>query len=364
VLASAIKAAKKYGVAISLMYDLGGMDDSRYTMVMEDWKHLVDDLKLTNQGDSTTYLFHNGKPLVAFWGIGFSSRPSGHYPEILDIMDFIKNDPEYGVCSVHLGIPGRWRTLGSDTDGDPQLLEVIKQADVIHPWLVGRYKESTYETWRKDYIEGDVAWCKAEGISYAPTVWPGFSWYNLKDNEISDKIPRNKGEFFWKQIAGAMESGVEMLYIAMFDEIDEGTAVFKCAHTVPVGISIFVPYEKEIPSDHYLWLSGMAGKMLREEIPYTKSIPERWGTGIEENSVSRPEIKIFPNPSSKQFHVLWPQDLEHAYFEVYNTGGIRIKKGYFNKFGSSLNMDGEAKGAYILRILSDGKVYSSLFIVN
>ena len=73
-----------------------------------------------------------------------------------------------------------------------------------------------------------MAWCKAEGISYAPTVWPGFSWYNLKDNEISNKIPRNKGEFFWKQIAGAMESGAEMIYVAMFDEIDEGTAIFKC----------------------------------------------------------------------------------------------------------------------------------------
>jgi glycoprotein endo-alpha-1,2-mannosidase len=284
VLTSAIKAAKKYEVAISLMYDIGGMDDSRHQVVMDDWKHLVDDLGLTNQGDGTTYLFHKGRPLVAFWGIGFSGRPSSHYNEILDIMEFVKNDPEYGGCSVHLGIPGRWRTLGSDTDGDPRLHEVIKQADVIHPWLVGRYQESTYENWRKEYIEGDVAWCKAEGISYAPTVWPGFSWYNLKENEVSNKRPRNKGEFFWKQISGAVESGAEMLYIAMFDEIDEGTAIFKCAHTVPVGVSIFIPYEKEIPSDHYLWLSGMAGKMLRGEVQFSKTIPERVTATDEKNS--------------------------------------------------------------------------------
>jgi glycoprotein endo-alpha-1,2-mannosidase len=275
VLASAIRAANKYGVAICLMYDIGSMEDSKYKLVMEDWKHLVDDLKLTHQGEKTTYLSHNGKPLVAFWGISAGTRESGHIPEIFDIMDFFKNDPVYGGCSIHLGIPSRWRTLGSDTKGDPRLHDVIKQADVVHPWLVGRYNEISYEKFRQENIIDDVKWCREHGKSYAPTVYPGFSWYNMKENEISDKIPRNKGEFFWKQIAGAIESGAEMLYVAMFDEIDEGTAIMKCAHEVPVGKSIFVPIEKEVPSDHYLWLTGMAGKMLRGEIPFTKKIPER-----------------------------------------------------------------------------------------
>ncbi len=274
VLKSAIKAANKYGIAICLMYDIGSMDDSRYQLVMEDWKHLVDDLNLTNQKEKTTYLFHNNKPLVAFWGISFIGREHGHIPEIVDIMDFFKNDPVYGGCSIHLGVPSRWRTLGTDTKGDPRLLEVIKHADVVHPWLVGRYNEETYEAFRQDNIIGDVLWCKEQNKSYAPTVFPGFSWHNLK-GDISNKIPRNKGEFMWKQITGAIESGAEMIYVAMFDEIDEGTAIMKCAQEVPVGKSIFVPIEKEIPSDHYLWLTGMAGKMLRGEIPFSKYIPKR-----------------------------------------------------------------------------------------
>lgn len=274
VMASAIKAANKYGVAICLMYDIGSMDDSKYQLVMEDWKHLVDDLKLTNQGNKTTYLFHQNKPLVAFWGISAGTRESGHIPEIFDIINFFKNDPVYGGCSIHLGIPSRWRTLGSDTKGDPRLHEVIKQADVVHPWLVGRYNEATYEAYRQENIIDDVKWCKEHGKSYAPTVFPGFSWHNMKGDQ-SDKIPRNKGEFYWKQISGAIESGAEMLYVAMFDEIDEGTAIMKCAHNVPVGKSVFVPIEKEVPSDHYLWLTGMAGKMLRGEIPFSKQMPER-----------------------------------------------------------------------------------------
>ncbi len=275
VLKSAIKAANKYGIAIALMYDIGSMDDSRYQLVMKDWKHLVDDLKLTNQGKKTTYLYHNDKPLVALWGIGSSGRESGHIPEIFDIMDFFKNDPVYGDCSIHLGIPSRWRTLGSDTTGDPRLHDVLKQADVIHPWFVGRYNQKGYEKFRQDVIIDDVKWCKENGKSYAPTVYPGFSWYNLKPNEVSNKIPRNKGEFLWNQMAGAIESGAEMIYVAMFDEIDEGTAIMKISHKVPVGKSIFVPTDKDVSTDHYLWLTGMAGKMLRKEIPFSKTMPVR-----------------------------------------------------------------------------------------
>lgn len=274
VLRSAIRAANKYGVAICMMYDLGSMDDSRYELVIEDWKHLVDDLELTNQGEKTTYLFHNDKPLVAFWGISSGTREHGHIPEIYDIIDFVKNDDEYGGCSVHLGIPSRWRTLGSDTRGDARLHDVLRNVDVIHPWLVGRYNTDSYEEYRQTEIMEDVKWCKAHGKSYAPTVFPGFSWHNMKGDK-SNKIPRDKGEFFWKQISGAIESGAEMLYVAMFDEIDEATAIMKCAHEVPVGESVFVPYEEGIPSDHYLWLTGMAGKMLRGEIAFTSTMPER-----------------------------------------------------------------------------------------
>ncbi len=66
-----------------------------------------------------------------------------------------------------------------------------------------------------------------------------------------------------------------MLYVAMFNEIDVRTAIMKCAKTVPVGKNVFVPIENEVPSDHYLWLTGMAGKMLRGEIPFSKETPVR-----------------------------------------------------------------------------------------
>jgi glycoprotein endo-alpha-1,2-mannosidase len=63
--------------------------------------------------------------------------------------------------------------------------------------------------------------------------------------------------------------------VAMFDEIDEATAIFKGAKTVPVGESRFVSSEKEIPEDHYMWLTGQAAGMLKKQIPFQKEIPYR-----------------------------------------------------------------------------------------
>jgi len=50
----------------------------------------------------------------------------------------------------------------------------------------------------------------------------------------------------------------------MFDEIDEGTAIFKCTNNIPVnnGEAKFVDYEGVAP-DHYLWLTGKAAELLK-----------------------------------------------------------------------------------------------------
>ena len=61
-------------------------------------------------------------------------------------------------------------------------------------------------------------------------------------------------------------AGSRSAYIAMFDEIDEGTAIFKCTNDPPVGASVFQTYEGR-PSDHYLKLCGLGGKLLRGERP-------------------------------------------------------------------------------------------------
>jgi hypothetical protein len=95
----------------------------------------------------------------------------------------------------------------------------------------------------------------------------------MYDKSPMNQIPRDRGRFYWKQIVGGIGSGAEMLYVAMFDEVDEGTAIFKASKNPPVGASGFVRFEEGIPSDYYLFLTGCAGKMLRGEKPLREEPP-------------------------------------------------------------------------------------------
>ncbi|WP_411274988.1 glycoside hydrolase family 71/99-like protein [Daejeonella sp.] len=273
VLASAMKSSKEYGRAISVMYDFSGMSDNDIPVVIEDWKNLVDSMKITSQGSNQTYLYHNGKPLVVLWGVGFGDGRKYSLQGVEKIIEFLQNDPEYGGCSIMLGVPTYWRELDRDTGKDPRLLEILKKIDIIHPWTIGRFgNEAGYKT----YIEvqkGDIAWAKENKVDYVPVVFPGFSWHNMYPKDQFDKIPRNSGKFLWMQLSNAIKNGAEMIYIAMFDEVDEGTAIFKVSRNPPVGESPFVKFEEGIPSDYYLFLSGYAGKMLRKTVPFTSEAP-------------------------------------------------------------------------------------------
>jgi hypothetical protein len=96
----------------------------------------------------------------------------------------------------------------------------------------------------------------------------------MKPDSPLDQIPRQKGQFLWSQYVQAKNVGATMIYQAMFDEMDEGTAIFKCTNTPPTGASPFLTYEG-LPSDHYLWLTGMGGKLLRGEIKPNDQVPLR-----------------------------------------------------------------------------------------
>jgi hypothetical protein len=272
VLSHALDASRKHHRAIAVMYDFSGMKANDYETVINDWKQLVDSLRLTTRGNKQTYLYHNGKPLVALWGAGFNDHRAYGAKDVEKLIDFLKNDKEYGGCSIMLGVPAYWRDFGKDTDKDPYLMDIIKKVDIVHPWFVGRYNENTYDAF-KEHMLGDIAWCRQNKLDYAPTVFPGFSWHNMYNKSPMNQVPRNKGQFYWKQITGALQSGAQMLYIAMFDEVDEGTAILKAAKNPPVGQSNFVSFEKDIPEDYYLYLTGLAAKMLRKQIPLQTDIP-------------------------------------------------------------------------------------------
>jgi hypothetical protein len=293
ILRNALKASQKYERAIAVEYDLTGLkpgvDDCQ--RIIDDWKYLVDSLNVIKHGDKMTYLHHKGKPLVAIWGVGFPDRPYDIEDIGLNVLiDFLKNDPVYGGCAVMLGVPTYFRELNKDCLPDPYLHEIIKSADIVQPWMVQRFTPYVHKPMEfiMDHVKADIQWTKEMGVDYVPIVFPGFSWRNLSMSNAYPElharytaygaIPRLGGQFYWDQLATMIDAGAEMIYVAMFDEIDEGTAIFKISDTPPNSERAHFIDNDGMPSDHYLYLTGQGAKMLRKEIPVDMVMPLRRDT--------------------------------------------------------------------------------------
>jgi hypothetical protein len=275
VLAHCREGANRHGRCYAVMYDLSGLPRGGLRHVVEDWKLLVSRMRVGKDPRDAAYLRHGGKPVVAVWGVGFDDGRKYTLAECERLVDFLAHDREFGGFTVLLGVPTGWRTLDADSVKDPVLHRVIGKADVVSPWTVGRYRtlegvaDHARRRWQKD-----LAWCRARGKDYLPVLFPGFSWHNRRPGSPLDEIPRLKGRFLWKQYVEAKRAGATMLYQAMFDEMDEGTAIFKCSNDPPVGKSRFLTLEG-LPSDHYLWLTGAGGRLLRGEVKETGGPPPR-----------------------------------------------------------------------------------------
>ena len=267
------KAAADTGRSWVPMYDLSGVTRDAAQTVITDWKRLEAQFRLTDAAENPALLRHRGKPLVALWGCGFDDRPA-MLDEWRAMITYFRKDAD---CAVMLGVPAWWRTLERDAITDPALHEVLRMADVISPWNVGRYgtpDEAARHAAR--VTSGDVAWCQDRGIDYLPVAFPGFSWRNLSASRGRDApldaIPRRGGAFLWEQFRSFRKAGAEACYVAMFDELDEGTAIFKIRQDPPAGASSFVA-EPGVPGDRYLKLTGQGARLFRGDLPADAPLP-------------------------------------------------------------------------------------------
>ena len=265
VMANVRAGAEKHQRAWAMMYDLSGANETDLmTTVVADWKRLIDDDKICRD---RMYLHHAGKPVVAVWGIGFNDHRKYTLRQCLELIRFLKDDPVYGGMTVMIGVPTYWRTLNRDALADPLLLECVRAADIISPWTVGRYGHAEgAQKYIRTVARDDLQWCAENKKAFLPVVFPGFSWHNLQKGRgreaTFNQTPRKKGAFLEAQLDGHLEIGATMIYQAMFDEVDEGTAVFKCSNNPPVGESRFLDMEG-VPSDFYLRLIGKKSAVLR-----------------------------------------------------------------------------------------------------
>ncbi len=329
VLESAMNSSNVYARAISIMYDMVGMDaNTSADVIINDARELIAKYNLMDRDHGQRYyLYHNGKPLVGLVSVG---QKSVAYT-IAQAQSIVNGLQELGF-SVMLGVPAYWRTPGSgDCVSGTAITALIKDVDIIMPWFVGAYDydgtvtttpEGSFndfwteriedtKTWYGSTTKGDYSQAESYGVEYCPLVFAGFSDRNIHPGNSVYK--RYDGEFYWQQIYKHLNKGAKMLYVAMFDEIDEGTAIHKCLRQseVPSNESdktYYVVYENGAyrrsdtkvsvsgsdswcktpselnvtfqgiednrPSDYYLWLTGQASLMLKGEKALTQQKPE------------------------------------------------------------------------------------------
>jgi hypothetical protein len=247
-----MKAAEKYQRLFYLVYDLSGLgnvsatdDQVRFDSVKGDWKNnMLDKLHITS---SSMYAKQGGKPVVQIWGIGYN-HIIGTAAIQLDLINWFKAQG----CYVIIGVPTGWRTgTGASLTG---WINTYKAGDMISPWSVGAYTDQTStDNFKTNFLSPDLTYCNTNGIAYQPVIFPGFSWYNWNSG-TQNQIPRNKGNFLWRQAYNLRTLGIKTAEIAMMDEYDEGTAILPMAD----GYSM-------IPTDQYFVTSSADGTYLSSD---------------------------------------------------------------------------------------------------
>jgi hypothetical protein len=250
------EAAKRTGRTYLIMYDMSGAENVE--KIKDDWRYLVDVMKITKDD---RYLHHNGKPVVGIFGF-FADRFAASLGN--QVLDIFQNDGRYQAFVVG---SGQWWWRSEKAAGWPEL---FRRMDAWIPWNVGNHPGNYAIT---NYWIEDKKEMESSGVMYMPLVYPGFGWDNLKKKPPgTTNKPRLKGDFLWRQFRAAKNISAEAVYVAMFDEIDEATAIFKVTNDVPVN-HYFLTLEG-LPSDFYLLMTGFATNFIKGRIVMPNTIPD------------------------------------------------------------------------------------------
>ena len=316
VLKNILASSAKYGRVVAIEYDVTGSNFTTWAQNLQaDWKYLDEQLHITAQPN---YLRHKGRPLVSVWGMGLneSRNPPANAADAIALIDwFHKGAPAGLQASVMGGVPAGFRTLSRDSRTDPAWLNAWKAMDAVQPWNVGRYNSLTGV--RTDYNPrtlADQKWLAAAGVTYMPSIFPGYSFYNANHAKKQNEIPRLGGKFLWQQGMGAKAAGAPAVKIAMFDEVNEATAMFKLvskrSEAPPTGYWLALDADGEqLPSDWYLRLAGELTQIIHGEKPAVDIIPikpaDPWALDIRGGGtqVGNPSLTWKRGPEGIRFAV-------------------------------------------------------------
>ena len=72
------------------MYDLSGMKPGEEGLLLKDIAEIARQYSIKDHVKNPSYLYHNGKPLVTVWGVGFNDNRRYGLKEAERIIDGLK----------------------------------------------------------------------------------------------------------------------------------------------------------------------------------------------------------------------------------------------------------------------------------
>jgi hypothetical protein len=246
------KSATETGRVWAISYDIAAAPTDRiYDVLTENWKQTV----AAGIVADDRYLKHNGKPVVQIWGFYGNNEHNKMTAALANrLIDFFEQPGKYQATLVGGG-SWDWRS-----NPDPEWQAFYKRFKVYCIWNIGHthFKPQTEERIAATfYWEDDRETCRQNGTMWLPTVYPGFSWDNLmRKNPGETLISRRRGEFLWEQFVKLAEMKQTSVYVSMFDEFDEGTAILPISN-VPPTQAHFVSGERARTGHSPIWKERM-----------------------------------------------------------------------------------------------------------
>ncbi|KAI1451500.1 hypothetical protein F4805DRAFT_451247 [Annulohypoxylon moriforme] len=243
-------AAEKYGRGFVIEYDLNGAATASTNVTST---FLADLAALSSITSSPAYMHHDGKPVLEIWGFGIVTEVT--VDDGIAIVTALKNAGWY----VILGVQQAWHAeLAADQSGGYG--PVYRLADMIQPWTVGAYDINSYGSFHdgRQAVE-DADALRDLGIASSIVVWPGGSSSNANPSDPFDHFPRWNGTFYQKQLDGAVNLKPNFIFGAMFDEVNEGTAILPLLRNKELPTNQrFLGIDDDMEPDAYVKMAGDA----------------------------------------------------------------------------------------------------------
>jgi hypothetical protein len=243
------KAANLEGRVWAIEYDVSGLDGGnpegsdialQLDIITNDWNYLVNECGIL---DDPRYLHEDGKPVLFIWGFGTGNNISTA-AQADSVISWFDAQNLYLIGGVSKG-------KIDEAAWEP----VLRKYDALLEWMEQSRTELVNQ---KNKLDGF-------GMDILPHAWPGFSWNNLQQTVFpASYTARNGGDFYWDRIYNAVNSGADQIFLGMFDEYDEGTAIMPMSDTHPDIHTAWGHYldNEGLDPFWYLRLSGAGREML------------------------------------------------------------------------------------------------------